>query len=91
MTDMRDDLLAIVRLLDERGLNTDVALFHLKGQWWAEAVEPSGAVMLGETAGKYRNRPWRTGPSSLDALDSAEAVRELLEVVRRDEPVEEYR
>lgn len=80
---MRDDLLEIVRLLGERGLDTDVALFHIGGQWWAEAVEPSGVVTLGETIGCYRNRPWST---SMDATDPAEAVHELLEAVRRDAP-----
>ncbi len=83
---MEGDLTEIVRLLKERKLNTDVALFHVGTRWWAEAVEPSGAVMLGEAVGVYRNRPWSLGPIDTDVTDPAEAVHELLDVVRRDAP-----
>lgn len=64
--DAESILNAIVARLTELGLNSEVILCHMDGEWRAEAVNPSSAVMLGEATGKY-GTDWC--PSAMFALD----------------------
>ncbi len=65
-----EDLLRmVVNRLSRLGLNDDVMLYHMDGEWRAEAVNESRAVMLGEASGLYQT-DWCASP--------AEALNKLL-------------
>ncbi len=65
--DAEQVLTAIVARLTELGLNSEVILCHMDGEWRA-AVNPSSAVMLGEATGDYGTDWCPTPMLALDAL-----------------------
>ena len=68
MTTIEDTLRMIVNRLVRLGLNDDVMLYHMGGEWRAEAVNRAGMVMLGETTGEYQTGWCASATEACEAL-----------------------
>lgn len=63
-----DMLLEIVKLLKDRGENTEVGLFHVDGTWSAQASNPVETIWIGQTTGEYYTNDYDTPEAALDEL-----------------------
>ena len=62
MTAIEDTLRIIINRLNRLDLNDEVMLYHMDGEWRAEAVNTNWAVTLGEVPGQYTTG-WFTSPA----------------------------